>query len=421
MKYTVFLLMILILFSGCEEPARSQFLSQISPVGYAPAREKNTFHIIPAKLNNNNKLVYNADYYDDDNRAGYSLQERNPDNRLVLVTCDITGKLQKLRASVDEIEEMNKLKFTLSGRFNLVLPVMNNGPKIGNDGEFVDRSQNTMTINFDTTDIGKLRTIIPNAPFDKETYIIVFQKYGENIPLGFKKSVYSDSYILSSVDYGTERYIIKHQDGLPHLCIYMTQNILPNILATPFSSLGGFHKRCGYSCQPKDKFCPLILSECIISRGYVSKKGAISYILSQNHTVSHLILNNLIDIYFEEAALEGVNHDIAIAQMLYVTNYLRNNMSSHNYAGLSTIGTHGWNGNFPNMRTGVRAHIQHLKGYGSDQLPCSRIVDPRYNLLGSMHGKVRDVSQLCELWSNNSSYKDNLIGKLYSMYQYTDE
>jgi len=422
MKNLVSLLIIFVLFSGCEALNRPKLQNlpyhQAAPAVFVSSNERNSFQIIPASLNNNNVSAYYADYNEGSNyRNENFVQERNSDNRSVLVTCDITSKLHQLRSTVDELEEMNKLKFSLSGRFNLVLPVMNNGPKIGNDGAFVDRSQNTKTINFDTNDLGRLRTIIPNAPFGKETFIIVFQKQGEIIPLGFKKSSYSDGYVLSSVDYGTERYVISSQKGLPLLCIYMTQNNLPNIQATPFSSLGNFHKRCGFSCQSNDRFCPMIL---IISEGYVSKNCAIIYILSQNPSVNRRLLNSLIDIYIEEAAFEGVNHDIAIAQMLYTTNYFRKNMSSYNYAGLSTSGTCGWDGSFSDMRTGVRAHIQHLKVYGSTQLPCNQIVDPRYYLLGSFHGKVKNVSQLCEAWSHNSSYKDSLVTILNGMYQYVE-
>jgi len=422
MKHIVYILIIFILFSGCEDTNRYQPPYQINPSGNLSAGNRNSSQIIPAIFKNNNASAYDVDYYEGGNDWNETpSQKRNSDNRLVLVTSDIADKLQQLRSSTDELEDMNRLSFSLSGRFNLILPVMNNGPKISNEGAFVDRSQNTKTINFDTTDLGKLRTIIPNAPLGKESFIIVFQKDGEIIPLGFKKSFYSDSYILSTVDYGTERYLIGTQNGLPHLCIYMTQNILPNIIGTPFSALGGFHKRCGFSCQSYDRYCPIILSECIISHGYVSKRGAISYIKSQNPSANYQSLNTLIDLYIEEAVFEGVNHDIAIAQMLYATNYLRNNVSSFNYAGLSTVGTRGWDGRFPNMRTGVRAHIQHLKAYGSTQLPRNQIVDPRYHLIGGMKGKVKNISQLCELWSHNSNYKENLIKKLYCMYQFTDQ
>ena len=421
MKHTMFILIIFVLFSGCESSTRSQSPYKIASVGSVSTREQNSSRIIPASLDKYNASAYYADYNEGGSLNGASAQKNNSDNRVVLLTSDTANKLLQLRSSVDELEEMNRLRFSLSGRFNLILPVMNNGPKIGIDGAFVDRSQNAKTINFDTTDIGRLRTIIPNAPFGKETFIIDFQMHGEVIPLGFKKSSYSDSYILSSVDHGTERYVIGSQKGLPHLCIYMTQNILPNIQATPFSALGNFHKRCGFSCRPSDRYCYMILLERIISQGYASKRGAIGYILSQNDTVNYQLLESLIDIYIEEAAFEGVNHDVAIAQMLYATNYLRNNMSSFNYAGFSAGGTRGWDGKFSNMRTGVRAHIQHLKGYGSTQLPCHQIVDPRYYLLESMYGKVQNISQLCDLWSHYSVYKDNLIRILYGMYQYTDE
>jgi len=418
MKHAVFILVVLIYFSGCGALTREQYPSQLT--SGSTVRQQNNYQAIPAGYGNNNASIYYADYNGNSNILDETpAQTISYYNMFVLVTSDITSKLLQLRSSVDVLEDMSKLKFKLSGRFNLIMPVMNNGPKIGNNGAFIDRSQNTKTINFDITDIGRLRTIIYNAPLGKEAFIIVFQKDGEIIPLGFKKSSYSDSYILSSVDYGTERYIIQSQDGLPHLCIYMAQPILPNILATPFSTLDSlyFDPIFAPSQPPDDRFTGQVP---VMGSGYVSKRGAIAYITSQNPGVNSQILNNLIDMYIEEAAFEGVNHDIAIVQMLYTTNYLRNNMSSYNYAGLSASGVNRWDGNFPNMRTGVRAHIQHLKGYGSTQPPRNQIVDPRYYLLGVMQGKVRNLSQLCEVWSHNGSYENNITSKLYSMYQYAD-
>jgi hypothetical protein len=405
----VIFIIVFIFFSGCyaKNPVQTSSRSSSS---------FSSSWIYPASFTTSDS----SNSIDDSNRGGKnvqrtSIQVNNAYSRLVLVNYEIINMLQKLRSSVVDLEELNELKFSLSKRFNLILPLMNNGPLISNDGALISRDQNTKTISFDTNDLGRLRTLIPNAPDSKETLIINFQKDNEIIPLGFKRSYNQDSYVLSSVDINSERYLINYQDGLPYLCIYINKNDTSNIQAVPISTLGDMSR------HPSHKNPKIIPSNYIMGSGYVSKRGVIAYVNLINPAVDYQFLNNLIATYIEESAFEGVNHDIAIAQMLYTTNYLKKYMPTFNYAGLSTVGTQGWNGRFPNMRTGVRAHIQHLKGYGSTQPPYNQIVDPRYHLIGVIYGKIRDLDQLCYAWSQNLNYANNVRIILYDMYLYTEE
>jgi hypothetical protein len=134
----------------------------------------------------------------------------------------------------------------------------------------------------------------------------------------------------------------------------------------------------------------------------------------------------IIDKYFEEARFEGVNVDIAIAQMLHWTNNLRNSerVNSCNYGGLSAI-DNVFNGRFPRklgdgMTEGVRAHIQHLKGYASTSMNRQLIVDPRYNVLINKKylGTVRTFDQLYRKWSVNSRYGQYIDGILRDLYRF---
>ncbi|MEB3314220.1 MAG: N-acetylmuramoyl-L-alanine amidase, partial [Cyanobacteriota bacterium] len=74
-------------------------------------------------------------------------------------------------------------------------------------------------------------------------------------------------------------------------------------------------------------------------------------------------------IYREEAAIEGVNHDIAFCQMLVETNSLNFGgslrPSQNNFGGIGSPTGGPEASSFPNARTGVRAQIQHLKAYAS--------------------------------------------------------
>jgi hypothetical protein len=164
-------------------------------------------------------------------------------------------------------------------------------------------------------------------------------------------------------------------------------------------------------------------SRNIIARGSVTERGIAAYARSQNPSVNTGTLNRLIGIYFREAENEGVNSDIAIAQMLYATNYLRNQrVTAHNYGGLSP--TPGWNGRFPHylndgMTEGVRAHIQHLKGYASRAPLQNRNVDPRYDILAGLGylGSARIFDDLYRLWSENPNYGNEIERILNGLYR----
>ena len=88
-------------------------------------------------------------------------------------------------------------------------------------------------------------------------------------------------------------------------------------------------------------------------------------------------------LYREEAAIESVNYDIAFAQMLVETKELTatQTVAQNNFGGIgsATGGTVG--ASFPSAQIGVRAHIQHLKAYGSVEPLVLRVVDPRFNFV----------------------------------------
>ena len=93
----------------------------------------------------------------------------------------------------------------------------------------------------------------------------------------------------------------------------------------------------------------------------------------------------LVRIYYEEAAREGIRPDAALAQAYKETGYFAYggdvDWQQNNFCGLGATGGGVKGLSFPDMRTGARAHIQHLLAYASKQPPTVPIVDPRYDLL----------------------------------------
>lgn len=87
-------------------------------------------------------------------------------------------------------------------------------------------------------------------------------------------------------------------------------------------------------------------------------------------------------IYYDEAVAEGVRPEVAFAQTMKETGWLQYggdaSISQFNFAGLGTTGGGVPGNNFPDVRTGVRAQIQHLKAYATDKTLSQECVDDRY-------------------------------------------
>ncbi len=87
-------------------------------------------------------------------------------------------------------------------------------------------------------------------------------------------------------------------------------------------------------------------------------------------------------IYFEEAEMEGIKAEVAFAQAMLETGYLQYGkdvkIEQFNFAGLGATGNGATGESFPDVRTGIRAHIQHLQAYSSKTPLKNQLVDNRY-------------------------------------------
>lgn len=128
-------------------------------------------------------------------------------------------------------------------------------------------------------------------------------------------------------------------------------------------------------------------------------------------------------LYREEAGIEGINYDIAFAQMCIETNFLRFGKTirpeQNNFAGLGTIdmsqseSTHG--ASFPSPRIGIRAQIQHLKAYASTEPMVQAIVDPRFEYI--RRGIAPSLQQLSGRWAADSQYHLKVLSVLRRLYE----
>ncbi len=127
---------------------------------------------------------------------------------------------------------------------------------------------------------------------------------------------------------------------------------------------------------------------------------------------------DLPNLYREEAAIEGVNHDIAFSQMLVETNSLNFGGSlspnQNNFGGIGSP-TGGMEGaSFPSARVGVRAQIQHLKAYASLDPLVQRQVDPRF--LFVVRGVAPLVNQLTGRWNADPEYGRKILAFMRRLY-----
>ena len=87
--------------------------------------------------------------------------------------------------------------------------------------------------------------------------------------------------------------------------------------------------------------------------------------------------------YYEEATAEGVRPEVAFAQAMKESGWLLYGgdmqITKYNFAGIGTTGGGVPGNSYPDVRTGIRAQIQHLKAYATDEALAGECVDDRYS------------------------------------------
>jgi hypothetical protein len=124
-------------------------------------------------------------------------------------------------------------------------------------------------------------------------------------------------------------------------------------------------------------------------------------------------------LYREEGAIEGVNYDIAFCQMCVETAFLKFGgdvkPAQNNFAGLGDVGGDVSGASFSSARIGVRAQIQHLKAYASNEPLVQELVDPRFGFVS--RGIAPLVDQLTGRWSADPDYGKKITATLRRFYE----
>jgi len=338
----------------------------------------------------------------------------------------------------DNREPITKAKYYLSKTFILRIEDKKDSNEVSlNDGMVVIKRKESKPneIVFHNDREGVYQNSIGNSYFD-----ILFkqddQPNDQQPILRFARIPQLDNFILASVKLNNEWRSFRSTDGEPIILQIYGKDERDHIISAGAKTTSVSSKPSVLD-QPKPTTTnnnnnKKVISRNIIADGSLNMDSIFRYIKSKNNNpvLSDAKIKELIQTYFTEAGLEKVNHDIAIAQMLYYTNFLKkeNIKTTYNYGGIDKKGAKWnykqWNGSFPNMKIGVRAHIQHLRYYSNPMLINTKFdnVDPRKHLFGKDQGKIHTLDQLFIKWTGSANYADqykrsinNILNELYAL------
>jgi N-acetylmuramoyl-L-alanine amidase len=125
----------------------------------------------------------------------------------------------------------------------------------------------------------------------------------------------------------------------------------------------------------------------IMGESQATKEQAIQILKTNNHInnanpKTDTYISDFVNTTWNEAASEGVRADVAFSLMMLETGWLKfgGDVKEHqnNFGGLGATGGGNPGHEFPDIQTGIRAVVQHLKAYASLDDLKSECVDPRF-------------------------------------------
>jgi hypothetical protein len=160
--------------------------------------------------------------------------------------------------------------------------------------------------------------------------------------------------------------------------------------------------------------------ELILGQGSIKSEKLAKFLLIVNPEIEEPFAYDFAKLYVEEAAAEGVNHDIAFSQMCLETGFLSFGglvkPEMNNFAGLGAIGPGQEGEYFPSTQIGVRAQIQHLKAYATNEPLKHPLVDPRHRWV--RYGSAPTIYELAGSWATDKDYGKkikNILDNLYAV------
>jgi hypothetical protein len=160
------------------------------------------------------------------------------------------------------------------------------------------------------------------------------------------------------------------------------------------------------STSKKPPARPVVTPDAILGSGKIHSRSLASFLLAANPALDKAFAEDFAALYVEEAAAEGINHDVAFSQMCVETGFLAYGglvtPDMNNFCGLGSIGPGQPGERFPSPRIGIRAQIQHLKAYATSEPPKLALVDPRYHWV--KQGSAPTIDALAGKWAADREY-----------------
>lgn len=152
-------------------------------------------------------------------------------------------------------------------------------------------------------------------------------------------------------------------------------------------------------------------SSNIYHKGVFSLNAMAKYLKQNNPNIDEKQSFFIAELYIDESVKEGINHDVAFSQMCLETGFLKFggdvNREQNNFCGLGVTGGGVKGQSFKDVRSGVRAHIQHLKAYASTDDLNMELVDERFRYV--KRGSATKVEQLTGKWATDKNYGNKII------------
>ncbi len=173
-----------------------------------------------------------------------------------------------------------------------------------------------------------------------------------------------------------------------------------------------------FSCvtPPQKEEC----SRELLGNGIKNSGQLVKFFMTHKSDGDEEKASRLAKFYVEEAAIEGINSDVAFVQMCLETGFLGfGNLvlpEMNNFCGLGAMDAEHPGEYFESEQIGVRAHIQHLQAYATTAEVSLKqeCVDPRYSWPHKAKF-ARTVDELAGHWATDSEYGvklNNLLSEL---------
>ncbi|MGD1904194.1 MAG: N-acetylmuramoyl-L-alanine amidase [Geitlerinemataceae cyanobacterium] len=189
-------------------------------------------------------------------------------------------------------------------------------------------------------------------------------------------------------------------------------------------ALREYNIRVGWNNRLRAVTLQSILTICVDRVNHIVGHGNTSEVqmkifLANANSDGERRFSDLPGLYLDEGKIEGINHDIAFAQMCVETDFLRFRQdlqsNQNNFGNLGAADGRASSASFSSARIGVRAHIQHLKAYASKEPLVQPQVDPRFRFV--TRGIAPTIEQLSGRWSPELDYGVRVLAMLRRFYQ----